>query len=370
MACYHSICLEEDDVQKYLISSKTLGNVSLSVVKDDHLYLPSDLQLRMMEMLALVYYENERKGKVVGTEFDHHADNQTILQDVKNIVGILAEKGCFSLAVLLAKKAAEKIQTNGVYDILFQEIFCHHLVPLAAVLLRPTPINASDSNKEYERNILDKAPGVSILSAQLWTSTNYTPFLQTDEWRPSTDNRTSQRKGLICTKLLQNYLAKAPPTVVLDVADKMLVMDDGMSSLPTWLIQLFQPQYGSFASFPSTKDNVTKPGNPADLLRLYIRHGMYTTACNYVATILSLPKKSGTMLPEKGDIEYVPYNDIDKLWKITSYCLKKYLLDDASLERKEMIDGRESMKISLTRHYKHLKESDTGRMSARVLSRR
>jgi len=384
MACYHSICLIEDDVQKYLITSKTLGDVSLSVIKDDYLYLSNDLELRMMVALALVYYENEMKDKVEETtEYHHYADTNTILYDVKNVVSVLAEKGCFGLAVLLAKKASEKIKTNGAYDILLQEIFCQYLVPFAVVLSRPTPINASDSNKEYESTIYDKVPDLSTLSAQLSTSTNAkcgtTPFIQTDEWRPSIDNRMSQLKGLICTKLLQNYLVKAPPTAVLDVAEKMLVMDDGMSSLPTWLLQLFQPLYGSFASFPSsTKDNsiTNNSGNPTDLLRLYIRHGMYTTACNYVTTILSLPKKSSsngmkrTMLPEKGDIEYVPYNDIDKLWKITSYCLKVHLLDDSSVERKELTDARESMKIALIRHFKHLKESDTGRMSARVLIRR
>ena len=49
---------------------------------------------------------------------------------------------------------------------------------------------------------------------------------------------------------------------------------------------------------------------------------------------------------------------------------KQCLLDETSLERKEMMDGRGSVKRVLSRYFKHLKESDTGRMSARVLSRR
>jgi len=92
---------------------------------------------------------------------------------------------------------------------------------------------------------------------------------------------------------------------------------------------------------------------------------MYTTACQFVCTILSLPKKAG--LPEKGDIEYVPYNDIDKLWKMSSYFLKEQMLEDNVKE--EMTEGREEMKIALIHHFKHLKESEVGRMSSRILRR-
>ena len=63
-------------------------------------------------------------------------------------------------------------------------------------------------------------------------------------------------------------------------------------------------------------------------------------------------------------------NDTDESWKKTSYCLKKCLLDETFLERKEMMDGRDSAKHALTRCFKQLKESDTVRMSAKVLSRR
>jgi len=371
MACYHNICLGKNEHQKYLISDKTLDDVKLTSKFDDgssdsYLQFPIDLKIRMMIALGLVYYEKDMKDKI-GTLFKYDGEDQVVFDNIKSVVGVLGEKGCFALAVSLAHVGADKIKTNGVHGALLQEIFCEYLVPLAVVLSRPTPVNASDANKEYERDLYDKAPDLSTLSAQLGASLDGNPFVQPDEWRPSSESRMAKLKGLVCTKLLQNYLKTAAPSVVVDVADKMLVLDDCRSSLPTWLLQLFTQQNGLFASFPSP-NTLTSPGNPSDLLRLYIRHGMFIAACNLVTSILSQPKKL-TPLPEKGDVEYVPYNDIDKLWKMTSYILKVYLEDDKA-QRKELTNAREEMKIALIGHYTYLKECDAGRKSARILWRK
>ena len=127
--------------------------------------------------------------------------------------------------------------------------------------------------------------------------------------------------------LLQQYTTVYSNTcrgLGLNVANAILRIGNGVTQLPLWLKELCmfgipgdgESKSGLFAQ-PAGKDN--RISDPAGLMRLYIKHNQYGEACDVVTSILSKQASStnaSTRLPEKGSIDYVPYDLIDMLWNM------------------------------------------------------
>lgn len=175
-------------------------------------------------------------------------------------------------------------------------------------------------------------------------------------------------------KLCLTYSTAETP-VALDVAS--LLLDNGTLQLPSWLERLLlasdvAPPNGLFA--PRLKNGgKVYSGNPAALLALYMKRGLLTEACNVVSKTLSsvdkdgktLDEKAPSRLPEKGDIDFIPYKQIDQLCNLIDVVLGKGVLGPTDAEG--IKSARANMETSLERHFARLKISESGQRSARAL---
>lgn len=186
--------------------------------------------------------------------------------------------------------------------------------------------------------------------------------------------------------LLQQYTAgysKRCRGLALDVASAILQVGGDMFELPLWLKELcmFGIPDDANAESKSCRNGLfaqqstpqgTFVGDPARLMRLFIKHHQYEEACDVVVAVLAQNAKTATSrrLPEKGSIDYVPYDLIDLLWNIIDSILASH--SDPATEVQSQLTSltkkRRHMKTALTQHFASLVISEEGLQSARSLT--
>ena len=92
-------------------------------------------------------------------------------------------------------------------------------------------------------------------------------------------------------------------------------------------------------------------------------------ACDLVSSILigdetERQKNATNRLPEKGYVDFVPYEKIDNLWNSIEELSKEY--EEKDLEK--LLLARSQMEVTLEKYYNLMKVSEQGMMSARALS--
>lgn len=173
-------------------------------------------------------------------------------------------------------------------------------------------------------------------------------------------------------KLTTSYSTAETP-VALDVASGMLEQGGENFKLPSWLENLL---LGTGVSSPSglfakRAQHGAYSGNASALLTLYMKRGMFVEACNLVTLTLtdhhSGLREAGaaSRLPEKGDIDYVPYQTIDLLWNLIEVVLSKQRF--SLVKSKQVRDCRDQMEFALEKHFALLNISEMGLKSARAL---
>jgi hypothetical protein len=176
-------------------------------------------------------------------------------------------------------------------------------------------------------------------------------------------------------RLTLTYSTAETP-VALDVANLLLDQMAGSGELPMWLERLLvgadaPSNVGAFAPRTNAgcKDYL---GDPPALLLSYTRRGMFIEACNLVASVLNgfnSEKERATdavsRLPEKGSIDYVPYQSIDLLWNLISIAIAKRAYDKNETAR--ILKSRDNMEQALKKYFESMKISEAGIKSARLL---
>jgi hypothetical protein len=181
--------------------------------------------------------------------------------------------------------------------------------------------------------------------------------------------------ALIRKITLAHSTAETP--VALDVASGMLEQGGEDVKLPSWLENLLlgtevSSSSGLFAK-RATPGSGVYYGNPSALLTLYTEKGMFVEACNLVTLTLTGHntglRESGaaSRLPEKGDIDFVPYQTIDLLWNLIEVLLSKKKF--SRVKEREITDSRDRMEFALEKHFGLLNISEMGLKSARALKR-
>jgi hypothetical protein len=185
------------------------------------------------------------------------------------------------------------------------------------------------------------------------------------------------------TRRLTTVCTSATSTIALEVADALLDLDQSISSLPVWLERLLlgvpalSYAAGLFSKGPNG-DTTAYSGDPTGLLGLLVKWGRYAEACDVVSGMLtgslldgdgmlSRESRAPARLPEKGDIDFVPYDKIDVLWNLIDRACSDYLIDSA--EKKKLQESRDEMEKALEKHFKLTGISEQGARSARALSR-
>jgi hypothetical protein len=187
--------------------------------------------------------------------------------------------------------------------------------------------------------------------------------------------------------LLQQYTtvhSKRCRGLGLNVAKSLLAVGDGVSELPPWLKELCifgvlgdEESKGGLFAKAAGKGSAGIP-DPAGLMRLYIKHHQYGEACDVVTSLLSKQRTfhssitSSSRLPEKGSIDYVPYDLIDMLWNMIESIISSNSStpsEDIRAQIQLLLKKRNCMEQALETHFESLKTSEEGLISARRLSR-
>jgi hypothetical protein len=166
--------------------------------------------------------------------------------------------------------------------------------------------------------------------------------------------------------------SNADTPLALSVAVSFLE-DGSHTKLPVWLERLLlgvekNVNGGAFA--PRTNaDCKDYLGNPSALLKLYTQWGMFAEACDVVTVILGdndRVTQAASRLPEKGNIDCVPYRSIDLLWNLIEIACSKGAYDDE--EKRRNLEARQKMEEALLKHYECMQVSEMGMRSARMLN--
>lgn len=176
--------------------------------------------------------------------------------------------------------------------------------------------------------------------------------------------------------LLRRYVGKYTSSlrpVALDVATNMIRETQGSSALPPWLEDLLI--YGEQRTvMPGLFHKRPRPGstaflgNPSALLSLYTERGLLLDATRIVTTVLTAEdrkEKASKRLPEKGDMDCVPYSKIDFLYNLMGVIMKR---DLPQATKHELQGARETITFCLEEHFDLMRISEEGLQSARLLS--
>jgi hypothetical protein len=181
-------------------------------------------------------------------------------------------------------------------------------------------------------------------------------------------------------KLTLAYSTAETP-VALDVAACFLDEEGECAQVPAWLERLLigadacssSHSSGLFARRPKPGSGVYL-GDPSALVSLYTKRGMFAEACDVVTATLSgledqetgsRESRASSRLPEKGDIDFVPYQTIDVLWNLIDLVLTRGKVGKD--EENHIRQSRDKMESALEKHFALMKISEVGMRSARAL---
>lgn len=267
------------------------------------------------------------------------------------------------LGIIMSKAQGSLPDGRNLFHDSLSHMMCTYLVPLAV-----------------DRSFAPTRPSLSQLHSALNTvgqASDSPPFIVGSRSKKiSLILRSDIRLGAMALlQSLTTAYTTAENPVAIEVAD-MLLDVQGIAvplPLPSWLERLLlwgtnkDDAPGLFARRPQTSSSGYL-GDPSALLSLYTKRGMYHEAFTASADLLSAFREgtAPSRLPEKGNIDYVPYDKIDILWNLSEIALASGDFDEVDEHR--LLDSRERLEQSLEKHFALLKISEEGQRSARALS--
>jgi hypothetical protein len=281
----------------------------------------------------------------------------------QHLIDILFKRGLYEYGLLLGHELQVcyegKLAGRGLFQDAVSHFACAYLIPLSLGKEVDAKTSARGLLSCLDALASSKTPVLTILASTNKAS-NSTPYAI----------REVASHVLRC--LVTAYTTSTTP-VATEVVDCFL-SKHGPAPLPEWLHTLMV--YGStfdgeapglFARRPP-KDQVGFLGNPSTLLSKYLVFGMYLQACRTVVETLEVHKRTRTAtqrLPEKGDMDFVPYSKIDMLHNLMDVYIGKGVYSKVHV--KALQQAQEQMVASLDRHFELLEISEMGLQSARAL---
>ena len=375
-ACVHAISLI-DKSHRYLLP----GNNNIPT--ESRLLTEEDLERRAVRALALRMFSMD--------EYSPDSVGNILETASRDTIDSLARLGYYDQAISVALGVSSKRKglPGGVdlFDDALKYILCTYLVPAAT---KSNATNVGDCGLELLQSRSKIAQIHRSSSACALGSAGNTPVSQfrvtsiganVMSW---VSNCHSEHilQSTMAMNLLQQYTtvhSKRCPGLGLKVAKSILAVEDGVSELPMWLKELCifgipgddESKGGLFAK-AAGKGYAGFP-DPAGLMRLYIKHHQYGEACDVVTTLLSKQRALHSYrLPEKGSIDYVPYDLIDMLWNVIESIIASNSStpsEDLRAQVQLLLKKRKCMEQALESHFESLKTSEEGLISARRLSR-
>ena len=291
-------------------------------------------------------------------------------------IDILARMGYYEHAIAVAAGVSSKRRSNpsGV-DVFFdslRHILRTYLVPAA---IGCTARGDEDNQLDSRSKVIQMQASSSICEQEMDSSTTTSITSYSQSWE-SSDKSAHSLQAATAMNLLYQYTtsySKRCSGLGLSVASAILDLS-GNTVLPIWLKDLCM--FGS----PSNGGNLFAQRNcdssvadPSALIRLLMSHHKYGDSCDVVTAILSSRASSSSAssrLPEKGNVDYVPYDLIDSLWQIIEVIASSSASESEETHKKiqMLLQSRSCMERSLAKHFEDLKISEDGLRSARTLS--
>ena len=159
-----------------------------------------------------------------------------------------------------------------------------------------------------------------------------------------------------------------------DVATEMLSSNRVPTRLPLWLEELLLTGTNK-CDLPGLFSRRRKCrtdgylGNPTVLLTIYTSRGLVKDACRVVTRTFndfnnSRGHLAASRLPEKGEIDFIPFDMINLLWHLVDIRLQKVHQVSA---RRDLESARMKMKESMDEYFRLSKITEMGQQSARYL---
>jgi len=278
----------------------------------------------------------------------------------------LFKNGYYQYGLLLSK-AWSQVFLNGktkprgedLFGNCLSNLMSEHLVPLAS-----SDDNAQRPTRRQLQYAIDAAS--STHSAPSYIAADRSSNLD------SLRKKSVKAAALALIEKLTMIHSNAEIPLALDVAASFLA-DERNTKLPVWLERLLlgaekNVTGGAFA--PRTKSNSRGYlGDPSALLQMYTNQGMFADACKVVTVILGdkdRASQAASRLPEKGNLDCVPYRSIDLLWNLIEIACSKGAYDYD--EKSRIMMARQDMERAIEKHYECMKVSELGMRSARMLN--
>ena len=278
----------------------------------------------------------------------------------------LFKNGYYQYGILLSK-AWGKVFLNGEIKPNGEDLFGSCL----SILMREHLVPLGSSDDDRQRPTLQQLQ-ISIDAVSLSHSTASYIAVERSSPLASLEKTSVQAATFALIEKLTMIHSSADTPLALHVASAFLE-DERNCKLPLWLERLLlgvekNVSGGAFA--PRTKSDCRDYlGNPSALLQMYTNQGMFADACNVVTVILGDKDRAvqaASRLPEKGNIDCVPYRSIDLLWNLIEIARSKGAYDNN--EERRIMAARKEMERAVEKHYAHMQVSELGMRSARMLN--
>lgn len=323
------------------------------------LFSENSLQIRATKMIALYSLFND--------SFCNSSLQEILLSSDTEIIDALSRLGYYNEAIALArcKSADRKGAKPGGVDLFSDALIymlCECMSPTVVDLYRLslTPNDIPESAETYDEFLrarptmnqlrLILGDGRKVLNGSSWSNIKYNSDIDRGE------------AAMNLLRLYTSQYSTPDNDVALRVADKLLDLDSAQSDLPTWLRSILIGKDRSHGLFSK------KTGDPTALLNLYMKYGLFVDACELISEVLTdnaRIKSSTARLPENGDIDFIPYETIDRLWNSMNTYMN--LPSTGSIEKNGVRDAMVLLENALKKHFELMQISETGILSARTL---
>lgn len=362
-ACYHAISLLSNPADRYLIS------------KDGSIQVEEDIEIRAIRAVALRAFSMD--------EFAPDSIRIILEANSHDTIDMLARLGYYEHAISMAKGLSRKRKSRpggiDLFDNSLKHILSTYLVPAATKMSHRVANSGADEDIQSRSKVSQLHLSSTACMAAHPSSLGVSAASINSKSFLSTKHCDQAVQTDLAMNLLRQYTteySKFCHGLSLHVARSILLLSEGTYALPHWLKELcafgvvsFYKNNGLFAT--ARVQNQT--ADPAGLVRLLMDYHRYEEACDVVVEILSkrndnLP--SSSRIPEKGAIDFVPYNLIDSLHATINNIVETVQDSDEGVQNRliALRSAQHRMEKALLHHFELTNLSEEGLKSARALA--
>eukprot|EP01082_Thalassiosira_pseudonana_P014250 g12920.t1 g12920 contig7:458423-464320(-) len=381
-SCLHAMSLIDKSSDRYLLPGSP-GSPSAFFQEDvaSGLLTEEDIERQAVRAMALRAFSMD--------DLSPNSAGGILGATVRDGIDMLARLGYYdhAIAVAAGNSSKSKGQPGGVdlFDDSLKHILCAYLVP-AAMHIAKNDGDCMTRSKTVQIRISSAACALGSAKITSQTPSVTSSSVNSKSYASNSDGVLQSDMAMDLLRQYTTVYSHSCRGLSLFVARAMFQSTEGRVELPQWLKELCMfgvtseaetdsSSGGMFAHAKSKGNgNGIDSADPAGLVRLLMKYHKYEEACRVVISILSKQRtmlsKTSSRLPEKGSIDFVPYDLIDMLWNVIQKIVARP--PSNSKDTKDQIESllatRGRMEKALMEHFELLKISEEGLKSARVLA--